>query len=53
MIEAKDDEFTIPLEDINSICIESLRTNISSYALKKFVEHDIILYICDEIYPTY
>lgn len=48
MIETKDDEFTIPLEDINSICIESLRTNISSYALQKFVEHDIILYICDE-----
>lgn len=48
VIETKEDNFMIPLEDINSICIESLMTNISSYALKKFVEHDIVLYICDE-----
>lgn len=39
---------TILLEDINSICMESLYTVISSYTLKKMVEHDIIFYICDE-----
>lgn len=48
LVQTKEEEFTIPLEDINSICIESLRTGITTYSLKKFVEHDIILYICDE-----
>lgn len=48
LIQKSDMEYTIPLEDINCICIESQRTNISTYALKKFVEHDIIVYICDE-----
>ena len=44
----KEDTYTIPLEDINSICIESQRTSISTYALRKFIEHDIAVYICDE-----
>lgn len=44
----KDEEYTVPLEDINSICVDSLKTNITSYTLNKIVEHDIILYICDE-----
>ena len=48
LIQKNEMEYTIPLEDINCICIESQRTNISTYALKKFVEHDIIVYICDE-----
>lgn len=39
---------TFPLEDINSICMESQRTNITTYALRKFIEHDIIVYVCDE-----
>ena len=43
-----DEEYTAPLEDINSICIDSLKTNISVYTLNKITEHDIILYICDE-----
>ena len=41
-------EHTIPLEDINSICIESQRTVITTYALRKIIEHDIVLYVCDE-----
>lgn len=40
-------EHTIPLEDINSICIESQRTSVTTYTLGKIIEHDIILYICD------
>lgn len=47
-IQKNEESYTVPLEDINCICIESQRTNISTYALKKFVEHDIVLYICDE-----
>lgn len=43
-----DEEYTAPLEDINSICIDSLKTNISVYTLNKITEHDIILYVCDE-----
>lgn len=48
LVLLKDEEYSFPLEDINSICLDSLKTNISTYTLKKIVEHDIILYICDE-----
>ena len=48
LIQKTEEEYTIPLEDINSICIESQKTNITTYALKKFIEHDIVVYICDE-----
>lgn len=48
VVKKTDEEITIPLEDLNSVCIESLRTVISTYTLKKFVEHDIIVYVCDE-----
>ncbi len=48
LIQKDEMGYTVPLEDINCICIESQRTNISTYALKKFIEHDVIVYICDE-----
>ncbi len=48
LVVLNNEEHTIPLEDINSICIDSLRTNITTYTLNKIVEHDIILYVCDE-----
>ncbi len=48
VVKETDDEITIPLEDLNSVCIESLRSIISTYTLKKFIEHDVIVYVCDE-----
>lgn len=48
LVQKSDGEHTLPLEDINSICIESQRTSVTSYALKKFIEHDIVVYVCDE-----
>ena len=48
LVEETNEEITIPLEDLNSVCIESLRTVISTYTLKKFIEHYVIVYICDE-----
>lgn len=48
VITKEEQEHTFPLEDINSICIESQRTIITTYALRKFIEHDIVLYVCDE-----
>lgn len=47
LIQNEKSEHTVPLEDINSICIESLRTSITTYTLYKIIEHDIILYVCD------
>ncbi len=47
LIQNENGKHTIPLEDINSICIESLRTSVTTYTLYKIIEHDIILYICD------
>lgn len=48
VIQNSKGEYTIPLEDINSICIESQRTSVTTYTLGKIIEHDIILYICDQ-----
>lgn len=48
LVISNEEDYTFPLEDINSICLDSLRTNISVYSLNKITEHDIILYICDE-----
>ena len=48
VVKKTNEEVTIPLEDLNSVCIESLQTVISTYTLKKFIEHDIIVYVCDE-----
>lgn len=48
VIKKETEEYTMPLEDVNSICIESQRSNITTYALKKCIEHDIIVYVCDE-----
>lgn len=48
VVKKTNEEVTIPLEDLNSICIESLQTVITTYTLKKFIEHDIIVYVCDE-----
>lgn len=48
VVTKEEQEHTIPLEDINSICIESQKTVITTYTLKKFIQHDIVLYVCDE-----
>ncbi len=49
LVVTKDkDSHSFPLEDVNSICIESQRTVITTYTLKKFIENDIVVYVCDE-----
>lgn len=47
LIQTEEEDYTIPLEDINSICIESQMSTITTYTLRKIIEHDIVLYICD------
>ena len=37
-----------PLEDVNSIMIENLQTNISTYTLSKFSENGILAFICGQ-----
>ena len=41
-------EVQIPLEDINSILIESQAVTLSSYLLQKMTEMGIAVYVCDE-----
>ncbi len=48
VVKKTNEETTIPLEDLNSVFIESLQTVITTYTLQKFIEHDIIVYVCDE-----
>lgn len=39
---------SIPLEDINSIMIESQSVKLSSYFLQKAAEYGIVVYVCNE-----
>ena len=48
ILTKNENEYSFPLEDINSICIENQRTVITTYALSKFIKHDIVVYVCDE-----
>lgn len=48
LVTKDEQDYTFPLEDINSICIESQKTVITTYTLRKIIEHDIVLYVCDE-----
>lgn len=41
-------EMSFPLEEINSVMIESLETNLSSYALSKIAQYKGVVFICDE-----
>ncbi len=38
---------TYPLEDINSLMIENLATNLSSYALSKLADYGILTFVCN------
>lgn len=42
------EEVLIPLEDLNSILIESMSVKLSAYFIQKVSEYGIILYVCDE-----
>lgn len=41
-------KFSVPLEDINAILIESRQTTISSTLMSKFGQNGITVYFCDE-----
>lgn len=43
-----DKQESFPLEDLNSILLESLQTNISTYTLSKLADNGVIVYICDD-----
>ena len=42
-------EVQIPLEDINSILIESQSVTLSSYFLQKMAEMGIAVYVCEKL----
>lgn len=44
---SKDKKMDYPLEDMNSLMIENLQTNLSTYVLSKLSEYGIITFICD------
>lgn len=39
---------SIPLEDIDSLVIENLFTNISTYSFSKFSKYNIVVFFCDD-----
>ena len=43
-----DKQIDYPLEDINSIMLENLQTNISTYTLSKISEQNILSFICGQ-----
>ena len=48
IIDEHGEAFLYPLEDINSILIDSRELQLSSYLLSELASHGIVLYICDE-----
>lgn len=38
----------IPIEDVNSVVLENLKSNVSTYLLSKISENNIALFICNE-----
>lgn len=47
-LENKDNIVDYPLEDVNSIMIENLNTNISTYTLSEFAKFGILCFICNQ-----
>lgn len=47
-LKNKEKEETYPIEDINSIVLENLQTNITSYTLSKLAQSKVVVYFCDE-----
>lgn len=47
LIISTDIKHTVPLEDICSVLIESVRCNISTAALAALAQNEITLYVCD------
>ncbi len=45
--EGNDHSQTFPLEDLNSVVIENTRVSVSAFALQKFCEHAVAVYVCD------
>lgn len=48
LIVKQDKEYKVPIEDISTIVIESRESVISTYALSKINDNNILLLICDE-----
>lgn len=46
-LKNKDKSMDYPLEDMNSLMIENMQTNLSAYALSKLAQYGIITFICD------
>lgn len=42
-----DEEYSVPLEDIESVLVESRQTVVTSYALSEMAERGICFYTCD------
>ena len=47
-LKNKEKEETYPIEDINSIVLENLQTNITTYTLSKLAQSKVVVYFCDE-----
>lgn len=48
LVVTKEEAHTIPVEDINSVLIESRRVNISSALMSFLAQRGVALFICDE-----
>lgn len=44
----RDNRYTLPIEDINSILLENCFTKITTHALSELVKENVTVYVCDE-----
>lgn len=47
-LSVKDGAETFPIEDINCVMIDNLRTTLSVYSINKLIENGAVIILCDE-----
>lgn len=48
LVVVKDNRYTLPIEDINSILLENRFTKITTHALSELAKENVTVYVCDE-----
>lgn len=48
LVVVRDNRYTLPIEDINSILLENRFTKITTHALSELAKENVTVYVCDE-----
>lgn len=48
LVVVKDNKYTLPIEDINTVLLENCFTKITTHALSELAKGNVTVYVCDE-----